>query len=214
MTTGRTGFIRHSRKWPSWVDAVKGIEGQLQSEVDRLTKEASDEATRQMHKRIREAFLKALSELPAFGGISAPVADPGGDQAVQGRPSEEDMLRVSPSGEGSRVINRGSGKPPLNPGAAIQPARSGVGFNLIEAAIEDRPELHSDFDPNTVMIRVNTLHPDYSRETDNSERKESYLVRLIAKEMTRHEYPDTSPDNLLEKLLDLELAARRHLAAR
>jgi len=29
--------------------------------------------------------------------------------------------------------------------------------------------------------------------------------------MTLYEYPETAPDNLLEKLLDLELTARRHL---
>lgn len=184
---------------------------QLQSEVDRLTQEASDEANRQMHKRIREAFLKALSELPAFGGISAPVADPRGDEEVEGQPSTQERLQLVPSKEGRHNDKVGAGRPPLDPSKTPTHARSGVGFNLMEAPIHDRPELHSEFDPNTVMIRVNTLHPDYMRETDGSERKESYLVRLIAKEMTLHEYPDTSPDNLLEKVLDLELTARRHL---
>lgn len=73
--TGRSAFLRHSKKWPAWVTALQGIAPELQAEVDRLTQEASDEANRQMHKRIREAFLRALAELPTFGGIYAPVAD-------------------------------------------------------------------------------------------------------------------------------------------
>lgn len=103
--------------------------------------------------------------------------------------------------------------PVLRPADTLTPARAGVGFNLIEAPLHDNPETHSDFNPSAVLIRVNTLHPDYVRESVPQERKESYLVRLIAKEMTLYEYPDTAPENLLEKLLDLELAARRSLDA-
>lgn len=211
LTTGRTGFIRHSRKWPVWVNSITGIEKQLQAEIDRLTKEASDEATRQMHKRIREAFLKALSELPSFGGISAPVASSQGDPQP-GTPSKEERLIVLPEKDrATRPENRNEGRPPLDPSKSPTPARSGAGFNLMEAPIHESPDLHSDFNDRTVLIRVNTIHPDYTRESESQERKESYIVRLIAKEMTLHEYPDTNPANLLEKLLDLELAARRHL---
>jgi hypothetical protein len=106
------------------------------------------------------------------------------------------------------------GRPPLLPSEKRTPALSGAGFNLIEVPMPDSPEVHSDFNPATVLIRANTLHPDYLRESATRDDKESYLVRLIAKEMTFHEYPDTSPENLLEKLLDLELAARRHLTIR
>ena len=76
----------------------------------------------------------------------------------------------------------------------------------IEAPLQENPDIHSDFNLSAVLIRVNTLHPDYQRESTPQERKESYLVRLIAKEMTLYEYPDTAPENLLEKLLDLDLS--------
>lgn len=102
-------------------------------------------------------------------------------------------------------------QPILRPDETLTPARAGVGFNLIEAPLHENPEIHSDFNLSAVLIRVNTLHPDYVRESGPQERKESYLVRLIAKEMTLYEYPDTAPENLLEKLLDLELAAQRFL---
>ncbi len=211
--TGRSGFLRHSKKWPAWVHALRGIAPELQAEVDRLSKEASEEADRQMHKRIREAFLRALAELPTFGGINAPIADPDGREE-KGEPAEE--ATIEPVGiQGKEVIvdpepRPPRPRPPLLPGNLLA-ARAGVGFNLIEVPLHDKPEIHSDFNSSAVLIRVNTLHPDYHRESVPQERKESYLVRLIAKEMTLYEYPDTAPENLVEKLLDLELAARRNL---
>jgi hypothetical protein len=214
-TTGRSGFMHHSKKWPVWVQAIRGIEPQLQAEVDRLTREASEEADRQMHKRIREAFLRALAELPTFGGITAPVADPAGDEEC-GDPGEEETIQPFPvdSGNGGHEPSPPPPQPSIVPGETRTTGRSGVGFNLIEAPLTDSPELHSDFNPSAVLIRVNTLHPDYQRENTPQDRKESYLVRLIAKEMTLYEYPDTTPENLVEKLLDLELAARRNLDGR
>jgi hypothetical protein len=213
-TTGRSGFMHHSKKWPVWVQGIRGIEAQLQAEVDRLTREASEEADRQMHKRIREAFLRALAELPTFGGITSPIADPAGDEE-HGEPGDEPTIQPPPTDHGPD----GDGQDPRPPQPSLFPsetpinARAGVGFNLIEAPLNDSPDLHSDFNPSAVLIRVNTLHPDYQRERASQDRKESYLVRLIAKEMTLYEYPDTTPENLVEKLLDLELAARRNLEA-
>jgi hypothetical protein len=186
----------------------------LQEEVDRLTREASEEADRQMHKRIREAFLRALAELPTFGGISASISDPAG-HPEHGEAGEEATIQPPPTDMDGG--NRGSGpkppRPPIVANDVLTNARTGVGFNLIEAPLNDNPDLHSDFNPSAVLIRVNTLHPDYQRESAPQDRRESYLVRLIAKEMTLYEYPDTTPDNLIEKLLDLELAARRNLEA-
>lgn len=213
VTTGRTGFMHHRAKWAAWVNAIKGIEAQLAAEVDRLSQEATDEANRQMHKRIREAFLKALAELPAFGGITAPVADPAGEP-TEGLVSPQTVLVELPESEdGKDTKTKKRDKPVLEPSDQLTKARAGVGFNLIEEPFYSLPHLHSDFDARTVVIRVNNIHPDYVRETDTAERKESYLIRVIAKEMTLHEYPETDPQNLLEKLLDLELAARRCLAA-
>jgi hypothetical protein len=210
-TTGRSGFMRHSKKWPVWINALRGIESQLQAEVDRLTQEASEEADRQMHKRLREAFLRALAELPTFGGISTPIADPAG-QPEEGLPADEETIEPQPvESDGGKESRPPRERRPLLPNDALTAARAGVGFNLIEAPLNDDPELHSDFNQPAALIRVNTLHPDYHRETVLQERKESYLMRLIAKEMTLYEYPDTTPENLVEKLIDLELAARRNL---
>ena len=210
LTTGRNSFVRDRKKWPAWVNALKGIEGQLQAEIDRVSSEASREANRQMHKRIRDAFLRALAELPSFGGIAAPTKSNTGEE-VPGAPDEDQRLTlIEGEGSGSRKGDPRS-RPPITPAESVTTARAGAGFNLIEVPMEDAPDLRSDFDPNTVLIRVNTLHPDYDRESETQQRKESYFVRLIAKEMTLYEYPDTTPANLVEKLLDLELAARRHL---
>lgn len=211
--TGRSGFLRHSKKWPVWINALRGVAPQLQAEVKRLTKEASEEATRQMHKRIREAFLRALAELPTFGGIAAPAADPSGRPEV-GSPTDEESVAAGPEdGEGgdSPPTKEKRQRSAVVGASGTTTARAGVGFNLIETPLHDNPDVHSDFSPSAVLIRVNTLHPDYHRESTPTDRKESYLVRLIAKEMTLYEYPDTTPENLVEKLLDLELAARRNL---
>lgn len=209
--TGRSGFLRHTKKWPAWVQGIRGIAPQLQAEVERLTEEASEEADRQMHKRIREAFLRALAELPTFGGITAPIADPAGDQE-EGEAADDAAIQALPiEANGGGDQRPPTQRRPLLPSDVLTPSRAGVGFNLIEAPLHDKPEMHSDFNPIAVLIRVNTLHPDYHRESVPQERKESYLVRLIAKEMTLYEYPDTTSENLVEKLLDLELAARRNL---
>jgi hypothetical protein len=209
VTTGRGGFVHHRSKWAAWINAIFGVEADLEAEIERLTREATDEANRQMHKRLREAFLKALTELPSFAGIAVPVAHPYGDLTT-GSPKEESTAAVPSNGDGKRKRHRHE-RQLLDPSDRSTPARSGAGFNLMEVPIHEAPDLRSDFDERTVLIRVNTLHPDYGRETDTADRKESYLVRLIAKEMTLHEYPDTHAANLMEKLLDLELAARRYL---
>jgi anti-sigma regulatory factor (Ser/Thr protein kinase) len=213
VTTGRSGFVQDRYKWPSWVAAVKAIEQALAAEVERLAREASQEANRQMVKRIREAFLKALRDLPSWGGINAPIAAEDGAPSNGKVKNDDELSPNDPNGRG-RGRRASQERPPVLPGTDPVRSRSGIGFNLIEIPMEDKPDVHSDFDHNTVIIRVNTLHPDFARESETQARKESYLVRLISKEMTLYEYPDTSPDNLLEKALDLELAARRHLDLR
>lgn len=161
-------------------------------------------------KRIRDAFLKALRDLPSWGGISAPVVASNGSPENGAVKTDDELAGNDSNADGSGGSTRQK-RPPVLPGAEPLRSRSGIGLNLVEIPMEDRPDLHSDFDTNIVLIRVNTLHPDYVRESETQVRKESYLVRLISKEMTLYEYPDTTADNLLENALDLELAARRHL---
>ena len=71
--------------------------------------------------------------------------------------------------------------------------------------------LHSQYDRPLNVIRINRLHPDYERESRETDSRERYIVKLTTKELVLTLYPGISRGDQLEKMVQLELCVSRNL---
>lgn len=69
----------------------------------------------------------------------------------------------------------------------------------------------SRFDPQQNLIVVNSGHRDFVFAARNKTLKLRYLSRLFAKELVIHNFPGATPDQLLERMIELSLYTEEHL---
>jgi len=81
----------------------------------------------------------------------------------------------------------------------------------VEAFDDMNAHLHSSFDRMLNLIRINSLHPDYERESRDPESRERYLVKLTTKELALALYGGVSREEHFEKMVQLELCVGRNL---
>jgi len=206
--TNRTSFIRDSRKLPAWIRCLQSIEPELSAEIDRVARQYSQEESRKVFRRLVSAFQKTLPELQweAFKGL------------VLSRSGE--LLAVDPvSGSGRGRTGKQKGKGGSGSGKSAgrgngdskKRAVPAFTFSWEEKPFEDTPHLRSQFDSDARVISINTVHPDYSKEIASNERKEAYFRILTSKELTLYNYPQGRPADMLENMIAVDVAVRRHL---
>jgi hypothetical protein len=172
-TTGRTA-IEHGEEWKRFVDAIKSIEEEIQSVLDKIAEEQRAREATRLFKEINQVLASVLpslhwDELPksAVGSGDADIFPSGGDG-------------VGPSGGTGRARTKGSGSPPISPRRSrlIDPSRpkraggsAATGFNYREAEFElDQQLLRSRYIEVQSLIEVNSLHSDYVSERDDDRR--------------------------------------------
>lgn len=208
QTTGRKGIVKDRQKYPIWAEAVKSIEKELLVEVKRISMEHKQQRDQQMYNQLRKAFARAFSELPAFSLMPKTLISSSTGGEVMGDIGGQGLGTDKKESKGER-----SGKKIVTlKGEKVVRAGFGIGINWIEEAFVDYPELRSRYNDKFKAIMVNIEHPDYKIETKSSqEKKIAYFCKLTAKEITLYNHPKTSPENLLEKAMELELCASRYL---
>ena len=70
--------------------------------------------------------------------------------------------------------------------------------------------VRSRFDAVQRLVSINIGHLDYVKETKAATTRAEYFHLLLAKELTLHNWSKEPPDGLLERMVELSVAARRH----
>jgi hypothetical protein len=115
-------------------------------------------------------------------------------------------------GEGDSMKRR-TGKPPITSGSRKKSLRSAYGINWEEVFDNEHPKSRSRFDPKFGTIYVNKLHHDWTRrvlKARNDFEVIDYYYKLAVKEIVLHQYDGAPTPEVLEKLIDLQLAMEKN----
>jgi hypothetical protein len=211
-TTGRTA-IEHGEEWKRFVNAVKSIEEEIQSELDKIAEEQRAREATRVFKEINQALASVLpnlrwDQLPksAIGGGDTDVFPPGDDG-------------TGPSGGKGKAKEKGRGAPPTSPRRSrlIDPSRpkraggsAATGFNYRESEFEpEQQALRSRYVAVQSLIEVNSLHSDYVLERDDDRRFKEYLVLLVVKEIALLNFRNMGENEVSERFVELQTALRR-----
>jgi Histidine kinase-, DNA gyrase B-, and HSP90-like ATPase len=211
-TTGRTA-IEHGEEWKRFVDALKSIEDEIQSELDKIAEEQRAREATRVFKEINQALASVLpslrwDELPksAVGSGDADLFPPGRDG-------------VGPSGGKGKARTKGQGAPPISPRRSrlIDPSRpkkaggsAATGFNYREAEFEaDQQSLRSRYITVQSLIEVNSSHSDYVSEREEDRRFKEYLMLLVVKEIALLNFKDMGENEVAERFVELQTALHR-----
>jgi len=211
-TTGRAA-IEHGEEWKRFVEAVRSIEAEIQSTLDKIAEEQRARETTRLFKEINQALASVLpsprwDELPksAVGSGDADLFPPGVDG-------------VGPSGGKGKARTRGLGAPPVSPRRSrlIDPSRprkaggsAATGFNYREAEFEaDQQSLRSRYVAVQSLIEVNSLHSDFVSEREDDRRFREYLMLLIVKEIALLNFKNMGENEVAERFVELQTALHR-----
>ena len=195
--TTRVSFIRDRKHFPAWVNAVKSIEKQLASEIERLSKSYNAAQNRKLYKKLKLAFQKAIDELNL--------------EWIKRRKTSK-VLASTPSATKSR-----GGK---SNGIKIKKRRRrhtrAFDFSWEEEDFSRDPELNPEFrshlDPKLRRIIANNTHTDYQKECRSSpDRRQAYFRILTSKELVLYTYAKASQEELAEELIGTEVCVQRYL---
>jgi hypothetical protein len=195
QTTGRAGFIQDDRKFDAWVEAVRKIEHPLLREVKARQREEQDATDHAIFKRMNTALTRALREFDEIDMLLA-------------RLQRTALGRGPQTGKSKGASSKGKTGPAGNLLKKLPPR----GFTWEVEDFDDlNVHLHSRYDRALNVIRINRLHPDYERESTDTESREDYLVKLTTKELALALYPGVSRADQAEKMVQLELCVNRNL---
>jgi hypothetical protein len=214
-TTGRTA-IEHGDEWKRFVEALRSIEEQLQTDLDSLAEEQRNREATRLFKEINQALASVLpnlrwDELPksAIGNGKSDLFPPG----IRG---------VGPSGANGGVSNKGKGAPPFSPRRArlIDPSRpkksagsAATGFNFSEAEFEpEQQNKRSRYISEQSLIEVNGLHADYLQERERDKQFRDYLIRLVVKEISLLNFKNMGEQEVAERIVELQTALHRSIS--
>jgi len=208
-TTTRSGIIRKHKTFPVWLDTIKSIEKILTDEIQRLCEEHQKIIDQRMYDALRKAFNKALAELPDFVKLSMPISSSEGDKDFPGKgATKQDSQPKEEEGPPRPPIIRPSRDDEITRGKLSR------GFNWLDLDFEEE-ERHrmSRYKEPLGRIEINRLHPEFIKEVNASqERKWAYFRKLTAKEVTKINMPGVKdPDILLEKMIELDIHAKRYM---
>ena len=209
--TGRSSFIRN-RSYRQFVRSLKSVEKRLATELQQVIDAAQRKRDIAMHSQLSSAFLDAIRDLQDLGWTSFDglVSHPAGDTTGETLAGGSGAAKRGPRRRRPRGSTRS--RRPVDPQdgrgdrAVAGPV---VNFEETMFALEQN-HLRSSFDAVQRLVSINAGHRDYVRETSSSTGRVEYFHALLAKELTLHNWPREPADGLLERMVELSVAARRH----
>jgi len=194
--TTRVGFIRDRKHFPAWVNAIKSIEKQLASEIERLSKSYNAAQNRKLYKKLKLAFQKAIDELNI--------------EWIKRRKTSK-VLALTPSATRSK-----GGK---STGTKIEKRKRrrtrAFDFSWAEEDFSRNPDLNPEFrshlDPKLRTIIANITHRDYRKECQSPDGRLAYFRILTSKELTLFTYSKASQEEIAEELIGTEVCVKRYL---
>ena len=185
------------------VPALLSLEENLVSEIEKAREKRAAEQQSDALQKLREAMGYALHELELEGSrartreIGGVIGTGGGAGSAHAESGNENSTDKEPPN-----------KPPEE-GSAPRPGHSQLNLEWRHLGNDG---VHSRLGEGGMVI-VNEDCRDYKEECANrlSARGLRYLVKVAAKELTKRNRPEADTDDVMEKAIQLELSALRHM---
>ncbi len=112
----------------------------------------------------------------------------------------------------SGLSHKRVGKPPFSSGHKKRSVRSMYGISFLEEPDLEHPKRRSHFDSKFGTMYINKLHPDFVKKVQKSKNEFEmldYYYKCTVKEVVLHQFEGAPPSDVLERLLDLQLALEK-----
>jgi hypothetical protein len=130
--------------------------------------------------------------------------------------AEQETEAESAKGKGfggeNREVREKTGKPLVSKGKHRKSVKSVYGINWVEESDLEHPKCRSRFDPKFGTVYINKVHQDFTRrvlKARNDFEKLDYFYKLTTKEIVLHQFEGAPPVDVLEALLDIQLAMEK-----
>ncbi|GEM_PF-2221558 len=200
----RGDYIR-DENFVKFVYAIKNIEHLLLEEIQKVINESNSQKRIDMVKKLRNAVSKALNDLE-FEGSTVKVTDSKGKSSrgiIEGSPPPIEHTD-NPRQEKHYRVNNNIKKRLLR-------TRNRSGLNLKWDHLGN-PYLHSTLREGGLIV-VNEDAEDYMRirKTQSLRKELSYLVKIVAKELSKYNNPKADIDTVMESSISLEIKILEYL---
>jgi hypothetical protein len=212
--TGRVGGVEPGQEWSRFVEALRSIEEELGTFIEKISKEQKEKQAHRIFKELNQALSYVIAklkwdELPKSLGLKGG----NGELLQNGSGGVGPGLRGG-SKEGKDENQSFPSRMPrlIDPTKARQKgAKSGPVFNWREVEFEpDAMILRSRYVSPAALIEINSAHEDYISEREKEDSHRNYLIRLAAKELTLINFRDMGDTEVTERMVQLETALMRY----
>jgi hypothetical protein len=206
VSTDKKNPIRDER-FNALIAAIKALEPEIAEAIKKLEQDEIEKSRERLLKYLASRLDEVLKGLH-FDRIKA---------LMEARKKAELEAEVS-STEGTAFGGEGGsskekeGKTPVSKGTRKRSLKSVYGINWEEVSDLEHPKSRSRFDAKFGTVYINRVHPDFTRKVLNAKNdfeKLDYYYKLTIKEIVLHQYDGAPPSDVLEKLLDLQLAMEK-----
>jgi hypothetical protein len=206
VSTDKKTPIRDER-FNALIATVKTLEPEITGAIRKLEQEETEKSKERLLKYLASRLDEVLKGLH-FDRIRALM------EARKKAELEAEVGAAKGAAFGGDDISSGEkeGKPPISKGTRKKSLRSIYGISWIEESDLEHPKSRSRFDAKFGTVYINRVHPDFTKKVlkaRNDFEKLDYYYKLTIKEIVLHQYEGAPPADVLEKLLDLQLAMEK-----
>ena len=186
--------------------AVKALEPEITEAIKNLEQEETEKSRERLLRYLASRLDEVLKGLH-FDRIKALME--------AGKKAELEAEVGAAKGatfDGEGVSKKKEGKPPVSKGIHRKSLKSVYGINWVEESDLEHPKSRSRFDAKFGTVYINRVHPDFTRKVlkaKNDFERLDYFYKLTIKEIVLHQYDGAAPADVLEKLLDVQLAMEK-----
>jgi hypothetical protein len=206
VSTDKKNPIRDER-FSALIGVVKNLEPEIAEAIKKLEQEETEKSRERLLKYLASRLDEVLKGLH-FDRIKA-LMERSKKIELETQVNAEKGVTF---GQDDGSSKEKEGKPPISKRTHKKSLKSVYGINWIEESDLEHPKSRSRFDSKFGTVYVNRVHPDFTRrvlKARNDFEKLDYYYKLTIKEIVLHQYDGAPPVDVLERLLDLQLAMEK-----
>jgi virulence-associated protein VapD len=189
------------------IERISELEPEIAQAVAALEQSENEKSRERLYKYLATRLDEVLRNLN-FDRMKA---------LMQATKKAEQEAEVGKTGEvisdkPGRTEKGGAPKRPAVRGDRKKSLRSVYGINWEEVSDLEHPRSRSRFDAKFGTIYINRVHPDFTKKVlkaKNDLEKLDYFYKVTVKEVILHQFEGAPACDILEKLLDIQLAMEK-----
>lgn len=187
--------------------SIRELEPEIEKWVKEMEETESQKSKERLYKYLASRIDEVLKQLNFDRVRGLMEAGKKAEQEIEARNGKGAGFTRDSGSSHKRV-----GKPPVSSGNRKRSVRSMYGINFQEEPDLEHPKQRSHFDAKFGTVYVNKVHPDFVRKVQkakNDFEMLDYYYKLTVKEVVLHQFEGAPSSDVLERLLDMQLAMER-----